>query len=134
VTVYESTATTTTSDKVTQSQAGSFCTDTICNTLTDVHVQNGEKTIERQYESGSAWDRCDPYVFWYEYQTACAQPGVQKISYVFDHSIDGGPFYRIVDLDNLCAVSYNAWGHNSWILLPPQAQIVGYPVEDNYRY
>jgi hypothetical protein len=141
VTVYESTSTSTTSDKITQSQPGTFCSDTICTTLTDTHVQSGEKTIERQYESGSAWNRCDPYVIWFQYQTVCRQPNVQKISFVFDHSVDGGPFYRIVDLDNLCDVTYKPWGHNDWILLPsastadkPQAEIVGYPVEDNYRY
>ena len=67
-------------------------------------------------------------------RTCARNPNVQKISYVFDHSINGGPFYQIVDLDNLCSVTYKPWGHNDWILLPPQAQIVGYPVEDNYRY
>ena len=134
ITVYESTDATTTSDNVTQSTPGSFCSDTMCMTQKDVHVQSGEKTIEEQFESGSAWNRCDPYTFWYEYQSVCQEPGVQKVSFVFDHSIDGGPFYRIVDLENLCDVSYKPWGHNDWILLPPQAQIVGYPVEDNYRY
>jgi hypothetical protein len=134
ITVYQSTTATTTSDKVTRSAPDSFCSNTICNTLTDVHVQNGEKVTEKQYESGSAWNRCDPYVIWFEYQPTCQDPNVQKISFVFDHSINGGPFYRIVDLGNLCDVSYNAWGHNDWIALPPQAPIDGYPVEDNYRY
>lgn len=134
LTVYRTTSATTTSNQLSESPPGTACADTMCTTLTSVHVQSGEETVERQYESGSSWNRCDPYDFWYEYHALCENPDVQKISYVFDHSINGGPFYRIVDLDNLCSVTYQPWGHNDWILLPPQAQIVGYPVEDNYRY
>ena len=86
-----------------------------------------------RYESGTAWNRCDPYEWWFQLHDQCSSSRPQ-IALQLDHSINGGPFYRIVDVPNICDVSYSPFSHNSWIELPPQAKIVGYPVENWYHY
>jgi hypothetical protein len=131
----EKVGTTGVQESTSTSPLGSTCSGTMCLVATHIYKQNDLKVTEQQYESGSAWNRCDPYEFWSRNNERCAiNANIQKVSLIFDHSINGGPFYRIVDIDNVCGVTYKAFGHNDWISLPPKAQIVGYPLEDGYRY
>jgi len=87
---------------------------------------------ELRYESGDAWNRCDPYEWWSKLQALCGNPTISHIALRFDHSINGGPFYRIVDEQDICGVDYRFFAHNPWIKLPGEAQIVGYPVQNWY--
>ena len=93
-------------------------------------------TVETlQYQSGTAWNRCDPYTFWFTLNEQCKlDPSITRTAFQFDHSINGGPFYEIVNVPNICGVQYQPFSHNAWIELPPQAPIVGYPVENWYHY
>jgi hypothetical protein len=92
-------------------------------------------TVERlRYESGTAWNRCDPYTWWSKLHDQCARKtSLSRVALRFDHSINGGPFYRIVDVANMCDVEYYPFAHNSWIKLPPEAKTVGYPVQNWYH-
>jgi hypothetical protein len=99
---------------------------------TTVNTSAGTSSQTLRYESGTAWNRCDPYQWWAQLHAQCSR-GITSIALTFDHSINGGPFYRIVDLANICTVDYQPFMHNAWIMLPPQAQIVGYPVENWYH-
>ena len=96
-------------------------------------------TTETRYkDSSSARHRCDPYRYWFPMKQMCMRASgdiaVDSISWKFDHSINGEPFYRIVDQKDICTLEYNAFTHNEWISAPEfGAPAVGYPVENEYR-
>jgi hypothetical protein len=98
---------------------------------TDKKEKNMSVSV-RKFESASAWNRCDPYEFLVRTQSRCNDPGITRISLQFDHSINGGPFYRIVDEDSICDLKYKPFSHNEWIKVPPEAPLMGYPVENFY--
>jgi len=85
-------------------------------------------------ESIDARRRCDPYRAWFKFQSSCANGTlVDRIEWQFDHSINGGPFYRIVDEQDVCSLEYKAFGRNEWIKTPEEgATIIGYPVKNVY--
>jgi hypothetical protein len=92
------------------------------------------KQISQKRESVNARYRCDPYHSLKRFQeTLCKQVPVQR--WTFDHSINGGPFYRIVDEENPCDLTYEAFTHNSWIKTEQDSPaIVGYPQKNYYYY
>jgi hypothetical protein len=97
--------------------------------------KNAEPTAMKS-ESDSAHQRCDPYRELFSIHEMCARAGddLERIRWRFDHSINGGPFYRIVDEEDACVLSYDPFRHNAWIKLPEDnPRIVGYPVK-NYYY
>jgi len=58
---------------------------------------------------------------------------IDHILWQFDHSTNGGPFYRIVDENNICQLEYKPFSHNTWIKTPKEgAPIMGYPVKNLY--
>ena len=90
-------------------------------------------TVRR--ESISARNRCDPYEAFFSIKQVCERsgPGI-RIEWTFDHSINGGPFYRIVDTKNVCQLRYKAFGHNEWIATEhDDPKIIGYPVKNIFR-
>lgn len=105
-----------------------------CISTTKIYLKNG--TIEEsRNESASARARCDPYRYWFPLKQTCKRKAadVERMSWQFDHSINGGPFYRIVDAGNVCVLEYQPFRHNQWILLPENdAPIIGYPVKNFY--
>lgn len=81
----------------------------------------------------SARDRCNPYTQWFRFNQMCERIAtIDRIEWRFDHSINGGPFYRIVDVPDACALEYSAFKHNDWIQLEDTAEIIGYPVKNFY--
>ena len=118
-----------------QSMVGTNCTAQTCLTATKFYEDNGLFVEEQRYETGAAWNRCDPYVEWSRLHGRCARnPSIERIAFTFDHSINGGPFYRIVDTPNICDLAYKPFSHNAWIVSPPDATIIGIPVKDEYQY
>jgi hypothetical protein len=113
---------------------GSPCGGQTCVAAQHTYEEDGFLVREERRETGAAWNRCDPYVEWIRLKARCDNPAVEKVSLAFDHSINGGPFYRIVDEDDICGLTYKSFEHNAWIKLPPEAPIIGYPVKDEYRY
>jgi len=111
---------------------GLQCPGLYCTVETSVESKNGETVSTKKIESASAWNRCDPYELWYRARASCTDPGVERISMQFDHSINGGPFYRIVDEPSICDLTYKPFSHNNWIKIPPEAPIIGYPVQNFY--
>src|SRR6185437_8868018 len=94
----------------------------------DVRYQDGTEK-PGSVSSDRAQDRCDPYTYWYTLNQMCQRdPSIESVRWTFDHSVNGGPFYRIVDVPNACALTYKPFGHNAWIITPAQgAKVVGYP-------
>ncbi len=122
-------------EKVTPSEKTFNCSGQICHVSQKIYTEKDTKVVEDRYETGAAWNRCDPYVQWTPLKRQCeGDPSISRIALTFDHSINGGPFYRIVDEQNVCELAYHPFTHNAWIHLPPEAPIVGYPIKDEYRY
>ncbi|PIT91309.1 hypothetical protein COU17_00760 [Candidatus Kaiserbacteria bacterium CG10_big_fil_rev_8_21_14_0_10_49_17] len=86
-------------------------------------------------ESANARARCEPYRYWFRLNAFCKRNAahIQSAAWTFDHSINGGPFLRIVDTDELCALQYRPLTHNDWIKThSDEPEVVGYPVENIY--
>ncbi len=104
-----------------------------CVSTPTVHLMDGT-IFSQTTESASARSRCDPYKYWFELKQNCLRhKNIARISWTFDHSINGGPFYRIVDSVNMCELEYKTFKHNTWIKLPTDnPSIIGYPVKNVY--
>jgi hypothetical protein len=112
--------------------SGLECSPLYCTTERSTESNNGVTVYSTTIESASAWNRCDPYGIWTRARAGCSNPSVTRIAMQMDHSINGGPFYRIVDEQNICNITYQPFSHNAWIKVPPEAPIVGYPVQNFY--
>ena len=108
------------------------CVGQMCVTKRVTKDVSGQWMTVTRVESPRGEVRCAPYTVWQEHMDLCAQRGVTHVAFTFDHSVNGGPFYRVVDEQNMCNLTFNPFAHNDWIHEPPQAPIVGYPVEDTY--
>lgn len=80
--------------------------------------------------SGNAAVRCNPGSLLSEVKQVCR--GNTVSNWTIDHSINGGPFYRVVDESSPCDLSYTYLRRNEWILLNPTK--IGFPVENYYTY
>lgn len=107
-----------------------------CISTITVYDSNGEVFANSTYEGESARNRCNPYNHWFQAQLVCdahEQAG-STVAWTFDHSVNGGPFYRIVDTNDLCGLEYKPFTHNEWIkTYEDNPEIIGYPVENHYR-
>jgi hypothetical protein len=104
-----------------------------CRSSTVAHLDDGT-SVSGERESENARNRCDPYSYWFLLKQLCLRdPDISRIEWTFDHSINGGPFYRIVDTQDVCELDYEPFSHNEWIRTekdtPP---VVGYPVKNIY--
>lgn len=100
--------------------------------ITDIHGS----TTQLYRESFSARDRCDPYRSWFRINQICKRdPTIARVSWTFDHSNNDNPFYRIVDTDDACSLTYKPFTHNEWIKLPEEnPEVIGHPVKNIYYY
>ena len=105
-----------------------------CISVIEPHYADGHSESFKR-ESANARSRCNPYNWWFRQQENCKRDtAAERISWTFDHSVNGGPFYRIVNVENVCELEYQAFRHNDWINTPEEgAPIVGWPVENYYR-
>jgi len=101
-----------------------------CRSEITVYEKNGSAQSS-ETDSINSRDRCDPYNTWFGLKQRCERdPTIARIGWTFDHSLDGGPFYRIIDVPDACALTYHAFSQNAWIKTPPLAPVVGYPVKN----
>lgn len=111
---------------------GTPCGSYECTTASRTFKDGDQWVREIRRESAVAWRRCDPYEKWKAYENFCAS--AESVSMQLDHSINGGPFYRIIDEKDICSLEYKLFGPNEWIKAPPEAPAVGIPVKNVYRY
>lgn len=90
------------------------------------------KEDRRIVASNGAMRRCGPYTRLFGLQQTCRrQPGT-RIEWLFLSSVNGHPFYEIVNVPDACALNYSEFGLNEWMKFPETgAQIRGYP-EKNF--
>lgn len=105
---------------------------TPCRTSVHEYEEERYRVREERWESSAAWNRCDPYEWWSYSKARCRNNSDTATALTVDHSINGGPFYRIVDASDACALEYQPFRHNEWIKMQPEAPIVGYPVKNGY--
>ncbi len=98
-----------------------------------VHRKDG--TLENvETSSGAAYFRCDPYDVWFALKHKCDRSTtIDRVEWTHDHSINGGPYYRIVDVPDACVLNYSPFSHNEWIKLPKDNPvIIGYPRKNHF--
>jgi hypothetical protein len=87
------------------------------------------------YHSSSthAMDRCSPYADWFFIQQQCKKHNhTIQVHWTYDHSVNGGPFYRIVNENNSCHLKYKAFQNNEWIQDERSPElIIGYPQKND---
>lgn len=90
--------------------------------------RDGAEPATTTLENHVANKRCDTYRYWHPLKTRCERdPTIERIAWTFDHSINGGPYERIVDTPNACTLTYTPLGHNEWIRIEKPA-VVDRPV------
>lgn len=106
-----------------------------CISRKKINYWNDKNPSEETETSRNANIRCDPFLEWFTLKQACTRhPEIKNIEWSFDHSINGGAFYRIVETKNTCELSYKAFGHNQWIKSPKTgAPFIGYPFKNYFR-
>jgi hypothetical protein len=78
--------------------------------------------------------RCDPWTgMTVAQQRYCASDPKPKIRFTMIHSINGGPFYKIVDEADLCSLRYKPFAANAWIKDETTAPMVGRPLKNYYQ-
>ncbi len=98
-----------------------------------VHYKDGserEITIARPVSR----HRCTPYIYFLNLKSRCeGDERVESISWTLDHSINGNPFLRIVDEQNVCELEYDGFRHNEWIKSDlDNPKVMGWPVQNYY--
>lgn len=84
-------------------------------------------------DSAAARNRCDPYRYMFRFQKQFCQYGNQeKYAFKMTHSINGGPFYLIVDEPDACALEYKAFSKNDWIKTETEAKPTARPRKNYY--
>ncbi len=78
--------------------------------------------------------RCTTYMYWLRLKKMCERDAsVERISWTLDHSINGDPFLRIVDTENVCELEYKPFSHNTWIKThEDNPEVIGWPVKNYY--
>ena len=90
-------------------------------------------STDKTYAAGyGANYKPEPALAYYQIKRLwCKKPNVVSVALQLDSSINGGPFYRVVDVPNMCSVAFHAFGANDWIKRSAEdAAVVGYPVKD----
>lgn len=105
-----------------------------CVTTTTVY-RDGAEPDKQTKESFQARNRCDAYRVWFRNKQLCKNDAsVDRVAVEFDHSINGNPFYRTIDVPDICALEYKPFSHNEWIKTDKEgATLMGYPMR-NYYY
>lgn len=103
-----------------------------CFSEATLYMQDRTTQLRTQ-KSIIARDRCQPYEYWFPLKKMCEKDNtIRYIEWQFIHSINGGPFYKIVDVPNACALIFSPVRHNEWIKTEKDAEIMGYPVKNVY--
>lgn len=110
-----------------------------CYSNATMHFKNSTTTKILFQDNNMANNRCDPYRYFYTLKTVCDKgyldgKTIDRISWKFDHSINGYKYERIVDTDNVCMFDYKSFSHNDWIKIGndvpgyDRAEVLDFPV------
>ena len=98
-----------------------------------VTITNADGVLLEKEASTRARGRCNPWSYLsraqYRYCRLDPKP-ILKFSMI--HSINGGPFYKIIDEPDLCSLTYHPFKHNLWIKDATTAPAVARPLKNFY--
>jgi len=105
-----------------------------CISETVFHLMDGSTSTKTRINT-SARIRCNPYTYWFPLKEMCERDAmVESISWTLDHSINGDPFLRIVDVEDVCVLKYTPLKHNEWIKTEKDnPEIIGWPVKNLFH-
>lgn len=104
-----------------------------CISHATYYYTNGQ--IQQATDTSSlARNRCDPYRYWFYFNQICERStDIERITWTFDHSINGADFLRIVDTADVCKLEYKPFERNDWIKTHADNPVpVGKPVKNIY--
>lgn len=104
-----------------------------CISTQTYHYSDGRPAETNKISSRKAMNRCWIYAQWQHLRRDCSQSHLERINWTFDHSLNGGPFYRVVNVENACDLTYKPFSHNSWIQFFAESPLIGYPYPNYYR-
>jgi hypothetical protein len=90
----------------------------------NVHFKDGH-SFERVHSHVDAFPRMSPLKEFYAMKAFCRVENVERVEWSMMIAVNGGPFTQVVNTTDGCSLEYDAWSHNSWILL--DGRIEGYP-------
>jgi len=80
-----------------------------------------------------AQHRCNPLFYMQKIQRACVDNPAYRYAWTFDHSINGGAFYRMVNEVDACSLQYSIIKKNPWIKYEASdLEFIGYPLKNYY--
>ncbi|MBI3548776.1 MAG: hypothetical protein HY078_07050 [Elusimicrobia bacterium] len=104
-----------------------------CQSAVRLVDAQGKVIAQIAYKNRDSANRCDPYTYWFGVkQRLCPkEPNGRRVEWTMVHSVNGGPFYKIIDVPDLCVLTYGPLSRNAWIKTPADgAPVVGYPYPD----
>ncbi len=69
------------------------------------------------YDRSRGFRSCYTYREWFFVKQVYCKQG-EKVKWKYYQSINGGPYYKLVDTENTCSLKYKPFVHNEWIKLP----------------
>lgn len=116
-------------------QYGLYMFDSNHQCISEATYFYSDGTSEESIDTSvSARNRCDPYRYWFKFNEQCTHDSnIERISWTFDHSINGEDFLRIVDVPNACDLDYKPFSRNEWIKThDDNPESIGKPVKNLY--
>lgn len=102
------------------------------STVTRLDAQSGESEASTAV-SIQAQRRCNPSFYLQRIKEMCKQYPGDTFAWTFDHSINGGPFYRMIDESDACVLQYKTFTKNQWIKYKTdEMEVIGYPLKNYY--
>jgi hypothetical protein len=98
-----------------------------------VILYDNQNSVITQIDTPGSGKRCDPYLYFQKFRNKfCENKELAPYRFEILHSINGGPFYRIVNELDMCALTYHPFYHNDWIKTEDEAYPVGRPRKNYY--
>lgn len=99
-----------------------------CYSQIEIKDTDGKILEKSERNANRSMSRCDPWIILTNIRNLCKKFPNTKAHWTLDHSMNGNPFYRIVDTADACALEYKPFARNSWIRdLTDNPTLVGYP-------
>jgi hypothetical protein len=105
-----------------------------CESSQNFFYKDGSLKSELYTNTGSM-SRCAPYPLFYILKKRCSEENLMSIRWKFYSSLNGGPFFEMVNTENLCDLTYREFSKNEWIKDDfNQLPAAGYPRKNSFGH
>ncbi len=99
-----------------------------CYSQIEFKDSEGNVLLKKERNAARSMSRCDPWIILADIRNLCTKFPKAQASWTLDHSMNGNPFYRIVDTSDACSLDYKPFSRNTWIKdVTDHPPLVGYP-------